>query len=505
MLSTRLRRPRAAIATASVLTALTVGVSVALAGCGLGAAPTVDTIGKVDFVEPLPIPPLAESTVDAQGTRHFALEAQSGSTEFKTGVATETWGFNGPYLGPTIVADRGEPVAVDMTNSLDEATTVHWHGMHLPAAMDGGPHQMVAPGETWSPAWTVDQPAATLWYHPHLHGETERHVLMGMAGLVLVRDEAEAALPLPRDYGIDDVPVVLQDVNFTPDGRISHDENEFAGVLGDTLLINGAIGPYVEVTTDVIRLRLVNASPARTYDFEFADDREFAMIASDGGLLEAPLPLTHLMLSPGERAEILVHVEPGETVALQSREPDLGQLFVGAGGAHDRFDVLELRAAETLEHRGEVPASLVPIERYLESEATAERSFELDGTQINQQEMDLGRIDFAATVGATEIWNVSNGMAAPHSFHVHDVQFQLLSIDGAAPPPQLAGWKDTVYLRPNSTYRLIMRFDDYTDPDHPYMFHCHLLRHEDQGMMGQFVVVNPGESAGTIEGEHHEH
>jgi suppressor of ftsI len=119
--------------------------------------------------------------------------------------------------------------------------------------------------------------------------------------------------------------------------------------------------------------------------------------------------------------------------------------------------------------------------------------------------MDLSRIDEVVTVGSTEIWNVRNGMAAPHNFHVHDVQFQVLAIGGSLPSPQLAGWKDTVYLRPNTDYRLIMRFDDYTDTDSPYMYHCHLLRHEDEGMMGQFIVVKPGETAGQLQGEHHDH
>jgi bilirubin oxidase len=125
--------------------------------------------------------------------------------------------------------------------------------------------------------------------------------------------------------------------------------------------------------------------------------------------------------------------------------------------------------------------------------------------------MAMDHIDEVVELGSTEIWKVTNNMAFPHNFHVHDVQFQVLSIAGAAPPPELAGWKDTVYLRPNSEYRLIMRFDDYSDPDHPYMYHCHLLRHEDSGMMGQFLVLRPGQSVpavwttGTMESDHHEH
>ncbi|MBM7093806.1 multicopper oxidase domain-containing protein, partial [Streptomyces sp. S12] len=141
------------------------------------------------FDNALAIPPLAESTVEQDGTRVFSLRMQAGETEFRDGVRTPTWGFNGTYLGPTLRAKRGEKVRVRITNELGEASTVHWHGMHLPARMDGGPHQMIAPGGTWTPHWTVDQPAATLWYHPHPHGKTEEHVRRGLAGLFLLDDD----------------------------------------------------------------------------------------------------------------------------------------------------------------------------------------------------------------------------------------------------------------------------------------------------------------------------
>jgi suppressor of ftsI len=252
---------------------------------------------------------------------------------------------------------------------------------------------------------------------------------------------------------------------------------------------------------------LLNASAARVYDFTFADHRDFDLIATDGGLLTAPDTTDHLQLSPGERGEILVSMSPGERVVLQSTPPDLGvdpgSAFANAGT--DSFDVLQLRASASLTEVGTIPATLAPIERFTEPEATAERSFTLDGTEINGADMEMGRIDEVVTLGSVEIWNVKNDMGAPHSFHVHDVQFQVLSIDGAPPPPELAGWKDTVYLRPNVQYRLIMQFTDYSDPDHPYMYHCHLLAHEDSGMMGQFVVVKPGQRPGTIQGDDHDH
>lgn len=204
----------------------------------------VDTVGQVPFENRLAIPPLADSELDSEGRRVFTLTAESGESELRPGEETETWGFNGSHLGPTLRASRGEEVVVDVRNRLDEATTVHWHGMHLPAAADGGPHQVVEPGASWTPSWEIDQPAATLWYHPHPHGDTEQHVYRGLAGLFILDDAEEAELDLPREYGVDDVPVIVQDKRFADEGSLIEDERERLGILGDTLLVNGTYGPY---------------------------------------------------------------------------------------------------------------------------------------------------------------------------------------------------------------------------------------------------------------------
>ncbi len=228
-------------------------------------------------------------------------------------------GFNGSHLGPTLRAKRGERVAVRVRNALDEASSVHWHGMHLPAAMDGGPHQTVAAGSTWTPRWTVDQPAATLWYHPHPHGATERHVRRGPAGMFLLDDEDSERLKLPKTYGVDDLPVMVQDVTF--DGAEFDHGHRFlanSGFLGERTMVNGTLDPYAEVRDERVRLRLLNASTARIYTFGFADDRPFALVGTDGGLLPEPASMDRVQLSPGERAEIVVTVRPGERTVLRS-------------------------------------------------------------------------------------------------------------------------------------------------------------------------------------------
>lgn len=469
-------------------------VLVVAAGCAwvamVALATTVDTVGEVDFARPLAIPPLADSRL-VDGERVFDLDLREGTTDFGHG-RTPTWGVNSDHLGPTIRVTRGDRVRMIVRNRLPEATTLHWHGMHLPAEMDGGPHQVVEPGQTWQPRWAIDQEAATLWYHPHLHGATAAHVYRGLAGLLLVDDAASAASGLPNTYGVDDVPVILQDKRFHDDGTLDEDPGVFqsAGVTGDTVVVNGTVGPYFDVTTELVRLRLLNASSTRPYAVGLSSGGTFEMVAGDGGLLAAPVELDRVQLSPGERAEVVVRLAPGERVVLRSGPSDTGDRM--AGGA-DRLDLLELRAADRLAPSGPLPDRLAHVSAPDEQEAERTRSFELSGYSINGLPMDADRVDEVVTLGDTEIWEITNLDGGSHNFHVHDVQFHVLDIDGVPPPPELAGRKDTVWVRPQETVRIILRFTDYASDRWPYMFHCHTLRHEDNGMMGQFLVVDPGD------------
>lgn len=468
---------------------------------------TIDTVGEVEFSRALAVPPLAESEV-VDGTRVFDLTLQRGESDFGRDRPTPTWGVNGDYLGPTLRASRGEQVQVNVTNHLGEESTLHWHGMHLPAVMDGGPHQMVADGQTWSPTWQINQPAATLWYHPHPHGETARHVYNGISGLFILDDpDTDGGGVLPSTYGVDDIPLIVQDRRFSGH-EFDHGRSLLnnTGILGDHVLVNGTPDPYLEVTSERVRLRILNGSNARIYNFVLDDEREFDVVGSDGGLLPAPVSRSALELSPGERAEIVIAVTPGERVVLRS-EPltSMDNVFAGT---RDRLDILELRAADTLTQSPPVPDQLAPEPDLGSGEIAVERSFNLANDAINGESMDMARIDFASEVDTTELWRVRGRDNSPHNFHVHDVQFVVRAIGGEPPPAELAGWKDTVLLIPGVEYELMLRFTDYTDPDMPYMFHCHLLRHEDRGMMGQFVVVAPGEQAGEVPHDHdrdHDH
>lgn len=453
---------------------------------------SVNTIGDVDFDRELEVPPLAESRLE-DGVRVVDLTMQRGESDLGQRVMTPTWGINGPHLAPTIRAERDERVQINVTNELGEASTLHWHGMHLPAEMDGGPHQMIAPGNTWSPAWTIDQPAASLWYHPHPHGRTAEHVYRGLAGMFIIDDEDEAALALPREYGLDDIPLIVQDRKFHDDGTLDTSTSfmQSTGIIGDTVLVNGTPRAYFEVTTHTVRLRILNGSNTRPYNFAFEDDRVFSIIGTDGGLLQTPVEMNRVQLSPGERAEVIVTFTPGERVRLQSTPSDGGDRLAGG---EDHLDIMQFRVADRLGGLTAIPAHLVDVPRVDASTAREARTFDLSGYAINNQMMDMGRIDEVVTLGDTEIWTVTNIDGQTHNFHVHDVQFQILDIDGREPPPHLQGWKDTVWLKQGEPVRLIMTFTDFASGTAPYMYHCHMLRHEDNGMMGQFVVVQPGDS-----------
>jgi FtsP/CotA-like multicopper oxidase with cupredoxin domain len=487
------RRPRRALRV--WVPAMALACAAALSGLAACANPASSPVTESPVTRALAIPPLDEGTISG-GVRTFDLDVHAATTDFGVGMPTATYGVNQSYLGPTLRMSTGDDVRMDVHNSLDTVTTLHWHGMHVPAQMDGGPHQLLDPGQTWSPQWQVRQPAATLWYHAHPHGQTADQVYRGVAGMILVEDPVGGPA-LPDEYGVDDIPVIVQDKTFDSDGQLVFDQQgpSSTGFLGDTVMVNGTIGAYLDVTTARVRLRLLNASTARIYRFGFADDRTFDVVGTDGGLLTAPVALDRIQLSPGERAEIVVTMTPGESVELRNHSPDFGGRVAGNSrfGTGD-YRVLELRAADTLRESAPVPATLAQFARIPQTAADDTRTFTINAQIINRRPVDMGRIDEVVPLDATEVWVLRNRDPQPHNFHVHTVQFQVLDIDGAPPPPELAGWKDTVYLAPGSEVRIIASFTDYADPMWPYMYHCHLLWHEDSGLMGQFVVVAPGQT-----------
>ncbi len=311
----------------------------------------------------------------------------------------------------------------------------------------------------------------------------------------------EGELGLPSTYGVDDIPIVLQDRAFNRDGQMPYApgwRDVEMGMRGDVPLTNGPIGAFLDAKAGLLRLRLLNGSNATFYAMHFVDERRFFQIASDGGLLERPLETNHVLLATGERAEVLVDLSDGKTALLRAA-PMHGRAAIKADevlsrtlrGEKDPFNFLEIRPSGN-GGATRVPETMAVLPEVHAGDAVRTRTFELDmGLKhtINGVKMDMERIDEVVPEGQTEIWEITNKSWMAHPFHVHDTQFRILGRDGEAPHPGEAGLKDTVVTYPKETLRILVRFDDYTDPALPYMYHCHMLEHEDHGMMGQFTVV----------------
>lgn len=253
----------------------------------------------------LPIP----SELRANASGRFSLDARPGSMRFQDDLKTATYGINGAYLGPAVCVRRGETVIAQVSNSIPQSITMHWHGLIIPGAADGGPHQVIPPGKSWQTELSIDQPAATLWFHPHLYPLTAELVVKGLAGLLIVDDEEADRLPLPKQWGIDDIPLIIQDRCFTPDGQFFDRLNIVAvtsGYIGDIVLVNGALYPEMRTARGWLRLRILNGSNARSYVLAASDGRSLFVIASDGGLFEYPVELKQLLIHAGERFELLV-------------------------------------------------------------------------------------------------------------------------------------------------------------------------------------------------------
>lgn len=466
-----------------------------------------------DRPNPLAIPPLQRGAIE-RGERTFRLSLTAGQKEFIPGVASRTIGIDAPYLGPTLEMRRGERVRIYIDNELAENATVHWHGFELPAAADGGPHQLIRPGERWSPSFEVRQRASLYWYHSHLHRRAGPQVYAGLAAPIYVRDDEEDRLDLPSDYGVDDIPLIVQDRMIDGAGRLIYPDGMQArmmGVRGDRIYVNGTHNPVFDAAIGRLRLRILNGSNARFYDFSLAGRQAMQLIASDGGLLDRPHSIRSLRLAPGERAQVIVDLSEGRPLALIATSPanmmgmmgGQGRGMMGGGmmnrgrdgdGADEVFRILEIRprgAAQPVV----LPPRLVSLASPDPSLAVRRRRFALDmgmmggGMSINGATMDMDVINERVPVGQWEIWEISNVSMMAHPFHIHNVQFRVIDRDGNPPPPLETGFKDTVVVNPREQVRVLLRFEDHTDADLPYMYHCHILEHEDAGMMGQFVVV----------------
>lgn len=494
----------------------------------------------------LPVPDLL--TPDAQN--RIRLTVQAGKSVFADKTAT-TWGYNGSLLGPVIKLHRGKPVTVDIHNMLQQETTLHWHGLEIPGEVDGGPQGVIRPGSARSVSFTPQQRAATCWFHPHPHGKTGYQVAMGLAGLVLIEDDTIAQLRLPVQWGIDDVPVIIQDKKFTASGQIDYQLDIISaavGWFGDTLLTNGVVYPRHSAPRGWLRLRLLNGCNARTLKVASSDKRPLYVIASDGGLLAEPVKVSELSLLTGERFEVLVDISDGREFDLLTLPVvQMGMTIAPFDKAHPVMRIQPLRIAAS----GALPDSLSALEKLPALEGITRRDLQLtmdpmldmmgmqalvekygeqamsgidhgqmmghghsshgamgpmnhgnkgsvhhddkgfafhQANRINGKAFDMNAPMFAASKGRYERWVISGvGDMMRHPFHIHGTQFRILSENGRAPVAHRAGWKDTVRVE-NGVSEVLVKFNHNAPKEHAYMAHCHLLEHEDTGMMLGFTV-----------------
>ena len=467
----------------------------------------------------------------------ISLTARPGEVSIFPGDPTRIWHYQaivhkgdknqvveipGSYLGPIIKLHQGEKIRIRFKNLIPEESIVHWHGLHVPAIMDGHPRYVIPQGQSYLYEFEVNNRAGTYWYHPHPHGRTGPQVYRGLAGLFIVSDEEERAVGLPdAEY---DVPLVLQDRTFDPENQLiytsGHRMEQMTGFLGDLIMVNGLPDFTLPVSTGAYRLRLLNGSNSRIYKLAWKDGRPLTIIGTDGGLLERPVYRQYVFLSPAERLEVWVDFSdrpvgfetslislPFETGGMGGRQMGRGMMMGGMGQDQNLpngagFSVFKIKVTKHVKKDQPLPEQLSEINPPRQDEAVNflnPKQFFL--TMRHMQWSINGRVfqmedvadDEIVQLGSKEIWefhNTGGGMMnmvnMPHPIHLHGKQFQVIERSGVMHEGYVdEGWKDTVLLMPGERIRILVDFADYPGL---FLYHCHNLEHEDMGMMRNYFV-----------------
>jgi FtsP/CotA-like multicopper oxidase with cupredoxin domain len=419
-------------------------------------------------------------------TVEVRLTAAPARLSLVAGPTTDAYAYNGQVPGPTLDLREGDRVIVHFKNDLPVPTTVHWHGLHIPASSDGSPFHPVGPGEQHDYVFTLLRGSAgTYWYHPHPHHQTGDQVAKGLYGAIVVRAADD---PLPAS--LPEKLLILSDNRFRGDGSIDlPDESTPDGAAdaengreGNVLFVNGQVMPTLSIRSgEVQRWRVINASAARVYRLALGG-HAFLHVGSDGGLFEHPVEVSEILLANGERAELLVRGVggPGSLTVLQTLPYDRYIPQTRPKDWNQARDLLTVQyTADAAMPFVALPNVLRPVPPLDTTRVTTRRVVSLSQHMINGKMMDMSRVDASARLGATEIWQVENLVGMDHPFHLHGFQFQVLDRNGV--PERVRRWKDTVNVPKHETVRFIVRYADYAGK---WMFHCHILDHEDHGMMG---------------------
>jgi spore coat protein A, manganese oxidase len=514
------------------------------------------------FAQPISMMPTAQPSTPGGTDYTLSMEQLSQQVLPPPLPQTTVWGFGPPgactYPGPTFMAAQGAPITVTWLNNLPRThilpidytlmgctfgtpqnrAVVHLHGGNTPAAFDGTPEQWFTPGLAQTGPWFVtntytyplDQEPTTLWYHDHAVGMTHLNTYAGLSGMFFIRGSSESALNLPS--GPYEVGITIQDRFFYDDGSLSYPLTMIGGIqpsiepenFGDTIVVNGKAWPYMNVEPRKYRLRILNSSGSRFYHLTFDNGGtplSFKQIASDGGFLNAPVPLTGTVMGPAERCDMVVDfsgLTPGTTITMKNDAPtpfNPTDLIANPLPPTDpttdvmQFRVVPLSSTDT----SVVPADLRPGNHIVPFDTTNAQTRNLSLVEITDQ---FGRIlptlngkSFMDPIteivrnNTTEIWSVADITDDTHPIHIHLVQFQVLDrrpFDVAAykstgvlnftgppvpPPAQETGWKDTIQMNPGELTRLALKFKSYTGR---YLWHCHIIEHEDHDMMRYYEV-----------------
>lgn len=467
---------------------------VILSGCNAGGTDLVVNVSEGDFSTLLPTPPITNGQA--------SLTAQNTIQPIFKGKSSAVLGYQpGSILGPTLLVNSGDVINVNLKNNLSETTNIHWHGLVIPANMDGHPENVVQPGASFDYTFTVAQRAGMYWYHPHPDGHTAKQAYLGLAGAIIVRDAEENALNLPS--GEFEVPLVIQDKRINADYSLDYSptmNDVMTGYMGQYITVNGVYAPLKNVKSATYRFRVLNGSNGRIYNLGFSNGTPFKVIGSDGGLLESSQTVSSLLLGPGERADILVDFS---SYSVGTELFLVNNLFsAGTSQGKQKFNIAKFIVNAKVTDSFTLPTTLSLITRISASSASKTRTFDISNMEmsgmgsmamkgmhrINNKVYDKNRIDEVVTAGSTEIWVFDNSSGAePHPMHIHGVQFQVLDRTGGRGSliASEKGWKDTILLLPGEKVRVIMTFSNNKGL---FMLHCHNLEHEDDGMMLQFEV-----------------
>lgn len=457
-----------------------------------GVFSTLPSYGVATDRPQLKIPPL----MDIGRGRPVRLDLRSAQTQFDTGKLVDVWGVNGQYLAPTVRVKSGDFVKLTYLNNLPQKISMNIQGLQASSEIIGTVHRTLEPKSSWSPIVSINQPACTCWYHADTMLNSAFQVYRGLVGLWLIEDEPSKKSTLPNKYGVNDIPLILQDQLLNKEGIQVLNKN-LPHFLGKRLFVNGQESPYLNVPRGWVRLRILNASLSRAYELRLDNGQPLQKIATGLGMLAKPVEMESIRLAPSERVEVLIDLSDGNTVSLISGQKrdffyKIKQIFTSNDELTNNV-ILELRPqglAAVLNTKPSLPA--FPSDEF-NLKISQERRFMLRPSDylINQKRFDPTRIDFTTQKGSIERWYLHSTQAV--GFTLQGAKFIIETQNSKPYPLHQLAWQDTVWLEAEQEVTLLVRFDNTASEKLPFTFGVSDFMLRDRGTMGQFSVIENGQ------------